>query len=467
VALLSVVAPPVVRTQHGASTTRQTITRHFVPADREHGRYQYVPVEIAADVAELAIDLRFNDAGGTSVIDLGLFQPGPLTIGTSAFRGYSGGATRHVTIGWKSATPGYLPGPIPAGRWHVLLGLYKIAPDGVDVEIDVVTTTKMSAIFTDYVDVSPPVLPAGPRWFSGGLHLHTVHSDGTIGPNALAAAARATGLDFIVITDHNNTTHTLEHADSALPLRIVGEEITTPAGHANAWGLRAGAWIDFSVKPDEPEAARIIGDLASATHAAGALFSINHPVGECGGCVWEHVIPDTLDAIEIWNGRVGPQDGAIAIWDRLLQAGRHVTAVGASDWHRGADPIDAAAVRVFAPTLTERDLLDAIRRGHVIVMRSAHEAPPNVSARCGDRRAMPGDTLTCDSNDTAAIEVAMPPAESGRVDLVWNGARIASKPLNGAVAFTLPQERGYARAHVYARDGATIAVTNPVYVERR
>ena len=40
---------------------------------------------------------------------------------------------------------------------------------------------------------------------------------------------------------------------------------------------------------------------------AGALFSINHPFGDCAGCSWGQKIPASLDAIEIWNGRVGPQ----------------------------------------------------------------------------------------------------------------------------------------------------------------
>src|SRR5262249_34670435 len=142
------------------------------------------------------------------------------------------------------------------------------------------------------------------RWFSGALHLHTNHSDGTIGPNAVAAAARAAGLDFIAITDHNNTSHRLEPADSAPPLPIRGEEVTTPSGHANAWGLRPDAWIDFRVKPDDPDAAKAIADLAAAAHRGGALFSINHPVGECDGCAWEQTIPAALDAIEIWNGPI-------------------------------------------------------------------------------------------------------------------------------------------------------------------
>jgi hypothetical protein len=437
-------------TGSGAST--ETIRRHFTPADRERGRYQYVPFEVPRGTTEMTIAYRYDAAGGASVIDLGLIEPGPLTLGATKFRGYSGGATRSVTISAARATPGYLAGPIPAGQWHVLLGLYKVAPGGVDVDIDV----------TLRQDSEPP---AGPRWFSGGLHLHTTHSDGTIDPNALAATAREAGLDFIAITDHNNTTHRHEPVDSAVPLRIVGEEITTPGGHANAWGLRPGAPIDFRVRPEDPDAAQAIDGLVAATHAAGALFSINHPFGECDGCAWQQKIPASLDAIEIWNGRVGPQTEAMRLWDRLLAAGKRVTAVGASDWHRPPDPIDAPAVRVFAAALTERAVLAAIKNGHVIVMRNAREEPPIVSAACGGNRAGPGTALTCPSGEAVTVTVSMPAAHDARVDLAWNGQTIASQPVTAAT-FTLPAGSGYARVHVLAPDGSTIAVSNPVYVTR-
>ena len=452
-ALIALVSVPQLPADAHAATTRQTIRRHFTPADRDSGRYQYVPFDVGPGVTEMTIEYRYDTASGASAIDLGVIEPGPLTLGATSFRGYSGGATRTVTIGRARATPGYLAGSIPAGQWHVMLGLYRIAPAGVDVDIDITLRAE-----------SEP--SSGPRWYSGGLHLHTIHSDGSIDPNALAAAARDAGLDFIAITDHNNTTHRHEPADSATPLRIVGEEITTPAGHANAWGLRPGALIDFRVRPEDPDAPQLIDRLVAATHAAGALFSINHPFGECAGCAWQQQIPASLDAIEIWNGRVGPQAEALRLWDRLLLSGKRVTAVGASDWHRGSDPIDAPAVRVFTTALTERNVLSAIDNGHVVVMRNARDEPPTIVASCGAIRASVGTSLTCPSGAAVSLTVSMPESRDARVDLVWNGDTIASNPVSAAT-FTLPAGSGYARVHVVAPDGATIAITNPIYVRRR
>ena len=101
--------------------------------------------------------------------------------------------------------------------------------------------------------------------------------------------AREAGLDFVAITDHNNTTHAVDVPPDphGKPLHIVGEEITTPGGHANVWGLRPGDWIDFRVAADDQR----INDLAAAASARGALFSINHPVADCDACDWKQPIP--------------------------------------------------------------------------------------------------------------------------------------------------------------------------------
>jgi hypothetical protein len=453
--------------------TTQTSRRHFTPADRERGRYQYVPFDVPNGITEFRITYRYEAAGGASVIDLGLIEPGPLTLGATKFRGYSGGATRSVTIARYWATPGYLAGPIPAGQWHVLLGLYKVADAGVDVDVDVTwhrgTDPPWPIVSNEDMAVPTPrpTPPVGTgRSFSGALHLHTNHSDGSVGQNWLVSAAWSACLDFIAITDHNNPTHRNMPIEAAPPiLRIVGEEITTPAGHANAWGLRDGALIDFRIRPEDPGAAEAIDGLVATTHAAAALFSINHPFGDCAGCAWQQTLPSGLDAIEIWNGRVGPQPEAVRLWDRLLAAGKRVTAVGASDWHRAPDPIDAPAVRVFAAALTERDVLAAIKNGHVVVMRNARDEPPTVVASCGVSRAGVGDALTCPPGAAATVTVSMPGSPDARVDLVWNGDTVASKP-TGAATFALPARAGYARVHVIASDGATIAITNPVYVKR-
>jgi hypothetical protein len=460
--------------------TTVVLQGHFMPGGP---RYQYLPFTVSAGTEAVTISYSYSGDDGSSVIDLGLFEPGPVTLGTASFRGYSGGAQRTITVGRHSASPGYKTGPLPAGTWHVMLGMYKVAPAGVDVQIKI-TEAKDEAPTDETPGPKGPgrhtpaggalasgshvgrVLSDPPGWYAGSLHLHTKHSDGTMDPAAVAAMARDAGFDFIAITDHNNTTHTREPMPPS-PLHIVGEEVTTPGGHANVWGLAEGAWIDFRVMPTDAGAADAINGMVAAAHKAGALFSINHPIDNCAGCSWEQIIADGIDAVEIWQNEKAPRDAEIAFWDRLLRTGRHVTAVGVADWHRLPNRMDVAAVRVRADSLTERAVIDGIRRGHVIVMRDAATPPPSVSVSCGSHAAGVGDTLVCTAADTISMRVAAPAFQDGQVDFIWNAARMTSKAIGGGATFSMPASAGYLRAHVYAADGSAVAITNPVYVEVR
>ena len=60
-------------------------------------RYQYLPFELPASADAVTISYRYSGDDGSSVIDLGLFEPGPTTLGTPAFRGYSGAPMRRAT----------------------------------------------------------------------------------------------------------------------------------------------------------------------------------------------------------------------------------------------------------------------------------------------------------------------------------------------------------------------------------
>lgn len=453
---------------HIAAAVLALLTAHFPPGGP---RYQYLPFELAPGTASVTISYAWSGDDGSSVIDLGLFEPGPLTLGSPAFRGYSGGAQRTITVGRDTASPGYRTGPLPAGTWHVMLGMYKVAPAGVDVKIEINESTEApraeAAAPPSVTEARRPSERAkAERWYAGALHLHTKHSDGALTPAALAEAARNAGYDFIAITDHNNTTHTREPLPAS-PLAIAGEEVTTPGGHATVWGLPPGAWIDFRVRPTDEGAAKAIDGFVAEAHRAGALFAISHPIDNCAGCSWDQAIPAAIDAVEIWQNEKAPRDAAIAFWDRLLREGRHLTAVGVADWHRPATRIDIAASRVLAGSLTQAAILDGIRAGHVIVMRDAATEPPSVHARCGASRAGVGDTLICAPNDTLTMEIAAPAFHDGRADVIWNAARMTTMAIGRGVTFHMPAAAGYLRAHLYAADGSPVAITNPVYVEIR
>ena len=83
-------------------------------------RYQYLPFTVSAETEAVTISYSYSGDDGSSVIDLGLFEPGPLTLGTASFRGYSGGAQRTITVG-RNIRIARLSRPdrCPPAQWHV------------------------------------------------------------------------------------------------------------------------------------------------------------------------------------------------------------------------------------------------------------------------------------------------------------------------------------------------------------
>ena len=61
----------------------------------------------------------------------------------------------------------------------------------------------------------------------GVVHVHPTLSDGGGSPEEVAAAARATGLGFVVITDHNNIDAKRFEGEHGGVLVLAGTEVST------------------------------------------------------------------------------------------------------------------------------------------------------------------------------------------------------------------------------------------------
>jgi hypothetical protein len=296
-----------------------------------------------------------------------------------------------------------------------------------------------------------------------------VHSDGTLTPAALMQRFNALGFDFVAITDHNNTTHRREMKEYSAahprPLWIAGEEVTTPNGHANVWGLDDNEWVDFRVKAGEEPG---IADLVSSARRFGALFSINHPASTCVGCGWEHAVPKEVTAIEISNGRHGEVDGALARWDSLLTSGHEITGVGSSDWHADPNPIDMAHVRVMAMSLGETAILNAIASGRVIVMNGASWKTPEITAEIGNQTATVGGILRLSGGTSIDVAIGADDLPGGRVTAVINGDKVGETTLDaqGRARWQQSVSPGYIRFELRAADGSLVAIANPIRLRR-
>ncbi|MFI0368862.1 CehA/McbA family metallohydrolase [Actinomadura sp. 1N219] len=289
--------------------------------DRLEDGLRELPFDVPPGTASVTVELSFE--GG--VIDLGCHGP-------DGFRGWSGGARRQYTVAAEWATPGYLPGELEPGTWHVWLGLHRIPPDGVPYEVKVTT----SGTLPPRPDETPPPRPERPprrdlpasdgmRWLAGDLHSHTVHSDGTLTVHELACLAASRGLDFLAVTDHNTVSHHphLPAAGAHAGITLLpGQEVTTDLGHANVFGDTG--WVDFR---------RPSADWAAFADARGGLMSINHPLS--GDCAWRRPLPAASRPrfAEIWHPTWWDRRwGAPLAWADVWRPDG-VVPLGGSDFH--------------------------------------------------------------------------------------------------------------------------------------
>jgi len=75
-------------------------------------------------------------------------------------------------------------------------------------------------------------------FLSGAYHVHSTASDGRGTPEEIAEAARAAGLSFVVLTDHNVPPGPPRFVDGVLLIQAV--ELSTPHGHLVALSLPRG-----------------------------------------------------------------------------------------------------------------------------------------------------------------------------------------------------------------------------------
>ncbi|KXK19894.1 MAG: phosphotransferase domain-containing protein [Chloroflexi bacterium OLB15] len=370
-----------------------------------------LPFEVPEGIARIDVVYRYSSAivsdpsvTGGNTIDIGIFDSRGATFGKNGgFRGWSGSARDRFFIAQDEATPGYMPGLIQPGIWEICLGLYKVAPQGCDFEVEiqltpgVVNNAAVEPVLLPLTDIAFPANASG--WYRGELHCHTFNSDGDSSPLEVVRKAEALGLDFLAITDHNVLSQlmALNTIDTRLML-IPGFEVTTYRGHWNAWG--ADASLDFRILT-EP---RMAGVVAEA-RGRGYLISCNHPRPQ--GPDWVFTQVDDFDCIEVWNGPwLLSNNIALKYWESKLRQRRRISPVGGSDahFHHLEHPAKLGTPTTWlyvegSPSPIK--LLDALRKGRVFISESPDG--PRVMLSSGD--AMMGDVVQAGAEGQVEITV--------------------------------------------------------------
>jgi hypothetical protein len=192
------------------------------------------------------------------------------------------------------------------------------------------------------------------------LHMHTTYSDGTGSHRTIAEAAIRSGLDAVLITDHNVWIQGIDRYVETAAGRVLvlsGEEI-----HDRARDPQKDHLLVFGSGLELAQYAEDTAALLQAVRRSGGLAFLAHPVDPAAPAFhepdisWENWSVSDFTGIELWNGfselkahlptrlhglflalfpefvAHGPFAGAVERWDRLLSR-RPTVAIGGSDAH--------------------------------------------------------------------------------------------------------------------------------------
>jgi len=252
------------------------------------------------------------------------------------------------------------------------------------------------------------------RWYLGDFHVHATGASNDTGgdsyPPDIKTIALERGLDFLVLTDHSNSTGsdpTTTEEDPALfnrgsefPywsttaslsdndfLMISGNEISPvseedntaqPTGHIGCIPMDLTTFDTTVVFIDRPRGTVTGAQTVQQAKDAGCFAILNHPYSLTPWIAYDWTSYD-YDAIEVWNGTIG-YDG----WDKTgrdvwlcdLLAGRKTVAVGGSDNHRVFTPIPGVVLNpalaypttaVYTQSLEWNAIMEALKAGQTMI----------------------------------------------------------------------------------------------------
>ncbi len=355
--------------------TTRTLSMQLRP--EQQGKFLFLPFQMPDRVASLTLTYHytrhahheihvpagvFSSQEEINIVDLGLIAPDGTQVGAS------GSDKSEFFVTATRATPGYTPYPLVPGEWKILVGAYKIAPEGCRVTYEITLEEKQL------------------RLLKGDLHAHTLASDGVLTAAELGQRAVRHGLDFIAITDHNQMPRSAALPEIPGLTILPGMEWTHYQGHANFLGVDQPYEGTFATNTPAEALARF-----QSAHERGALITLNHPFeGDLGFQFDLNTFP--YDCLEIWNGPMRESNlRAVAFWQSLLVAGKKIAISGGSDFHRDTPFLfpGGPTTCVYALSSSPADILTAVRQGHAYITFAPDG--PSLALTAGD--AILGDSV--------------------------------------------------------------------------
>lgn len=415
--------------------TKQYLTLPFeVPQNTERIEVTYSYVRHVREESEFGIK-TFE----SNIIDLGLIDE------SNHLRGWSGSDRTAVFISEHSATPGYKRQAIGTGGWAVVLGIYKVT-ESVKVTIHIT------------------ILPKAATWLCGDLHMHTLNSDGGYSTSQVIGYAKNTNLDFIALTDHNNTEQNKEIGNPEGITVLPAMEYTNYKGHANFFFRDMYTQIATSPLSNTREE---MLQFFNEGRAAGATISLNHIMDD--SCPWLFGFEDIpYDLVEIWNGFIKPSDHrGRQWWHQRLCEGRKLAAVAGSDTHsiEMGRSYGCPCMWVYSLSKSPSDILRAIREGRSLLASTPKSAMLNLhlgSWTLGDEAVFSEDLEGLVSIKRAKKGDELSLINADGIVRTWTIAH------DGEITYSFPvEDRRFYRLELYRTTlGMPLldAMTNPVYL---
>ncbi len=337
--------------------------------------------------------------------------------------------------------------------------------------------------------------------YAGAIHIHSIFSDGSGEVKEIAGFANESGLDFIILTDHNTLRALNEgyegwYGDTLL---LVGYEINDKENKNHLLAL--GVNETYSTRLPAKEYVRLVKE-------AGGLGFIAHPHEKRNSMEKHPPYPwiewDTEDftGIEIWNHMsewmeglteqnkynyfihplksvTTPSKETLGVWDKL-NLKRRVVGIGGVDAHAhkvnllGFFEVEVFPYKVLFKSIrthifTEKDFNDkgnklnlevakkevynSLRSGHCFFSNYYYGDAKgfNFLAEDGSKSYMMGETIPLRNNLKLKTVI---PGTGGNIKLLRNGEVISS--LDGSELQFDVKDKGAYRVEVYIENNAWI-----------
>ncbi len=326
--------------------------------------------------------------------------------------------------------------------------------------------------------------------FRGVFHVHSEFShDSNASLKDLIAAAQKSHLDFVVVTDHNNTLAKDAYERENLPrdpLLVFGNEVSSSEGHIIMLGV-------YEEPPADRESGQEVIDWA---HEKGGYAIIPHPFSRKSD--WDNWNVKNLDGIEIYNffhaihdiSKIEfglefaflppslflnvldrPMPKSIPYWDEQLAKGVKLSGLGGVDAHTHFKigefcpenlMLSYQSVNVFAlaDSLDAGKIIDAIGKGRTFMAFEIEGDASNFAftAESQGKTYTMGETVPKGGEVKFEVKIPVP----AHVRLIHKG-RVIFEMEGSALKYDAGEPGAY-RVEV-SKGSKPWIMSNPIYVE--